>query len=148
MLKYTQGGSDALGALHALAEGDATSAMLDQVSLAQGASEPTAVRISLAQGDKHPEEMLALAARAKKGRISNSPRLLSLSLLAPYANGLRFVSALRKKDGWAAVERAWKKPPRSTEQVLHIDKYEKDEAPLSVPSPPARKLGADWKKTF
>lgn len=40
-----------------------------------------------------------------------------------YGSGLKFVNWLRSKGGWAAVDQAWKNPPRSTAQVLHPDSY-------------------------
>lgn len=40
-----------------------------------------------------------------------------------YGSGLKFVNWLRSKGGWAAVDQAWKNPPRSTAQVLHPEGY-------------------------
>gem|GEM_PF-988925 len=50
---------------------------------------------------------------------------LSLRLLAsfPYTHGLRFVKGLLRKDGYAEVKRAYARPPRSSEEILHPEKY-------------------------
>jgi hypothetical protein len=61
-------------------------------------------------------------------------------VVAPYLDGLSFVNALRRRGGWAAVDAAWARLPRSTEQVLHLEKYDANEGfatlpPLEAPSP-------------
>ena len=49
--------------------------------------------------------------------------------------GSRFVHALRRKGGWTAVDRAWDRLPTTTEQILHVDKWEANEGPIAVPAP-------------
>jgi len=53
-------------------------------------------------------------------------------LVLPYITGMRFASALLQKGGWPAVKAAWDRPPFSTEQVLHPEKYLAGE-PSSMP---------------
>jgi hypothetical protein len=55
--------------------------------------------------------------------VDTAPRWMRESFLMPYTSGVRFVRALRDRGGWAAVNRAYADPPRSTEQILHPEKY-------------------------
>jgi hypothetical protein len=52
-----------------------------------------------------------------------APYSIGYSMLFPYTSGLRFVHALLKKDGWKAIDRAFTDPPKSTEEVLHPEKF-------------------------
>jgi hypothetical protein len=50
----------------------------------------------------------------------------------PYLAGRDFIRALHGQGGWPAVRKAWDDPPRSTEQVLHPEKYMAREEPRRV----------------
>lgn len=134
---YRPGKGDETLALAALAEGDATSLMMDVIMLEQGR---TALDLS--------EDLLRelMKSSASTGDVQNVPHILRTSLIAPYVDGLAFVHALRRKGGWGAVDRAWDRLPKTTEQILHVEKWESDEAALVVPAPSANALGAGWKK--
>jgi hypothetical protein len=54
----------------------------------------------------------------------------------PYRDGLSFVATLHRTGGFALVTRAFAHPPRSTEQVLHPEKYIAGELPVPVTRPP------------
>jgi hypothetical protein len=60
------------------------------------------------------------------------PDVLRDHLLVPYLAGRDFVRALHARAGWDSVRRAWDDPPRSTEQVLHPEKYVAREEPRAV----------------
>ena len=60
------------------------------------------------------------------------PAVLRDHLLVPYLAGRDFVRAVHDRGGWPAVRRAWSEPPRSTEQVLHPEKYASGEEPRPV----------------
>jgi hypothetical protein len=60
------------------------------------------------------------------------PPVLRDQLLLPYFAGRDFAQSLQKKGGWEALKQAWSRPPESTEQVLHPEKYEAREAPRPV----------------
>jgi hypothetical protein len=79
--------------------------------------------------------------------LTDMPAVLRESLLFPYTSGLQFVQGLQATGGWTAVDDAFARPPASTEQVLHPDKYVANEAPLAVrlPKDLAARLGAGWK---
>jgi len=60
------------------------------------------------------------------------PPVLRDQLLLPYFAGRDFAQSLQKKGGWDALKQAWSRPPDSTEQVLHPEKYEAREPPRAV----------------
>lgn len=129
LLEYRPDASDLQGAVHALAEGDAMSAMLDQLLEAKGQK---AIDI--------PETLIAVQARAAaqfSSSVQSVPDILKRSLIAPYVDGLSFVHFLRRRGGWAEVDRAWQNPPESTEQLLHPEKFLVHERPLGLPVPPS-----------
>ena len=55
------------------------------------------------------------------------------------------VSSLQT-GGWPAVDKAFARPPATTEQVMHYDKYVANEAPvaLTVPDGLADRMGTGW----
>jgi len=92
-------------------------------------------------------ELFASALRLSEAAKLNERgfrRFYTARSIAPYREGLRFVQALHKRGGWKAVDRAYRKPPISTEQVLHPGKYLAGETPVRV-APPALKLGQSYK---
>lgn len=138
-LDFRPDGNDLQSAIHCLAEGDATSLMLDYTLRHQ---EQDALAVS--------DERLRLeivTSMAVSPELASFPRVLRDSLVAPYVDGILFVHALRRRGGWAAVDAVWRNPPQTTEQVLHLDKLDAREPsePLSVPS--VASLGAGWRVT-
>lgn len=115
---------DSQAAVHALAEGDATSAMLDAMLKPRGS---TALEV--------PESLMR-AQTVLGSAASTAPPVLVRSLLAPYVDGLTFANNVRRRGGFAAVDDAWRAPPISTEQLLHLEKFLAQEPPLVVPLPP------------
>jgi hypothetical protein len=133
---YRPGKGDETLALACLAEGDATSLMMDYVLADKG---QTAIEL--------PEEVVkALMANGiNEASTRGVPHIMRTTLVAPYIDGLAFVHAMRRKGGWAKVDRVWQAPPTTTEQVLHPEKWESHEAALTIPPPTASALGAGWK---
>jgi uncharacterized iron-regulated protein len=86
-------GSDAELAMAALIEGDATFTMIE-----------------LLRKDR-PKVAAMLDAPVEGARDPQGAFL--------YAQGARYVKALKEKGGWAAVNAAYRNPPRATAQVLH-----------------------------
>lgn len=84
---------------------------------------------------------------ASGGLVNNS--YLEDSLLFPYISGLEFVGAVKERGGWQAVDAAYSKPPESTEQVMHPEKYFAGEAPVPVAIPDLAVIaGVGWAVTF
>jgi hypothetical protein len=137
--KYVAGEGDRSEALSALAEGDATSAMFD-VLIARGGAGPGKSALDV------PDEVFAEQIREgmNQGPGATAPRIMRTSLAAPYIYGTLFVHALRRRGGWNAVDAAWDKPPTTTEQLLHVEKWVAREPPLDVSAPPFATLGPGW----
>jgi len=152
-LKFKSGESDMLAAVHAMAEGDATSAMFDEMIAAKYGLETLKSKNATLLPDRDPEQMLEeeLANKTKPSKIASAPRFLAVGLLAPYADGMHFIHAMRRRGGpmgWKAVDQAWARPPVTTEQLLHIEKYDANEPAIDVPSATSNALGAAFKKTY
>jgi hypothetical protein len=127
---------DSQAAVHGLAEGDATSAMLDAMLKPRGST-----ALDVPESLMQAENVLGAAALT-------APPVLVRSLIAPYIDGLAFTNALRRRNGFAAVDDAWRTLPVSTEQLLHVEKYLAREAPLSVQLPVAPPHAANLTERF
>lgn len=110
--------SDAALAVEALSEGDAT--LLAAIYRYQDTAAADWEHLAgLLVGTEQPGCAEALAASAAWARLQ----------YFPYREGRRFVEALYRAGGWEALNRAYADLPRSTEQVLHPERYlgERDE---------------------
>jgi len=81
-------------------------------------------------------------------QIQAAPRILRESLLFPYTAGLQFCMTLQMQgDGFQGISAAYQRPPASTAQILHPEKYFANEQPIAVTWPDltasGQKLGAD-----
>ena len=77
-----------------------------------------------------------------------APKLLQETLLMPYTDGLRFGLTLMQEGGWQRIDAAFGKPPISSEQVLHPEKYLSDppDTPMALSFPKAAPPGLDgWR---
>ncbi len=132
---YKPGQGDQSLALACLAEGDATSLMLDFLMKPDRSAldiPPEAIRELMKGG-------------MNMGDVQSVPHILRSTLVAPYMEGIAFVHELRRKRGWAGVDAAWDRLPTTTEQVLHAAKWEAQEGALTVLAPTASALGEGWK---
>jgi hypothetical protein len=132
---YKPGRSDETLALAALAEGDATSLMMD--FMLEGKHE-TALDV--------PEQQLRgiMLAGMATPNVQTVPHLLRASLVSPYVEGVAFVNTLRRRGKWKGVDAAWARVPTTTEQVLHPEKWEKNEPAIPIAAPTAKALGAGF----
>jgi len=121
--------SDAALARHALVEGDGVTLMLEMSLAREGAThpwqEPAVAAAVIASMNAPPVD-------EAKDLMSQAPLALREAMLFPYRDGFAFVAALRRTKPWSAVDAAFKRPPRSTEQILHVDKYLSDDKPIPV----------------
>jgi hypothetical protein len=74
------------------------------------------------------------------------PRFAQAQVTFTYLAGQRFIDELLRVGGdWKLVDFAYQRRlPRSTEQILHPEKYLDDERPLAVPTPPSP--GPGWRE--
>lgn len=132
---YRPGESDKTMAHACLAEGDATSLMIDYDRSKHGGTaldlDDDLLKASMAAGMELPT-------------LKDVPPILKVGLIAPYVNGIVFINSARRKGGWALVNEIWDSPPITTEQVLHFSKWEAHEPPLLVSTPTGAALGAGW----
>ena len=111
--------SDAELSAHALVEGDASFLMMQYVM-------------------RNPARQLAFMKAMVGGgagsseQIERAPRVMRETLLFPYFQGMGWVAQVYKRGGWEAVSAAYKNLPRSSEQILHPEKYYAGEEPKRV----------------
>jgi hypothetical protein len=113
--------SDEIGVLSLLAEGDATSAMIELPE--RGRVPESTLRAMAAFG--------ALVAEATPSDVE-VPALLRRSLYAPYTDGLLIVEGLREAGGWAAVDALWRATPKQSAQLLHPESVLPGETPMAA----------------
>jgi hypothetical protein len=110
--------ADADNAFRAVVEGDATLAMLAHALRQQG------IPLSAATaGIQQMGDYVDLDALVRGEKLDDAPAILRITLVAPYLRGLQFVAALQGRGGWPAVNNAHRRPPETSEQVLHPEKY-------------------------
>jgi hypothetical protein len=132
-LEAATGREDELAAYSGLVEGDATLLMQRYLTEALTPVEQADAGL-VAAGQRTPRQDAA-------------PAAVRESLLFPYQAGLRFVRELYRRDGWTAVNRAYRDPPTSTEQLLHPERYlgTRDQ-PQAVAVPDlSGQLGPGWR---
>ncbi|RLB48929.1 MAG: hypothetical protein DRH23_07620 [Deltaproteobacteria bacterium] len=110
--------ADEDNAFRAVVEGDATLAMLAHALRQQG------IPLSAAtDGIQQMGDYVDLNALVRGEKLDAAPAILRVTLVAPGLRGLQFVAALQGRGGWPAVNNAHRRPPATTEQVLHPEKY-------------------------
>jgi hypothetical protein len=116
---------------------------LARLSLVEG--DATAVMFQWALDHMTPQELLGVS-QGPAPNLSGIPGWMVDNLEFPYTAGQQFVTSLQASGGTSAVNQAFRKPPASTEQILHSDKYLRHEAPVKVSAPQlARALGSGWR---
>jgi hypothetical protein len=125
---------------------------LARLSLIEG--DATAVMTVWAQENLNLVELLKIGQDASDPKsleiLNGLPAVIRDGALFPYDAGYRFVLSLQATGGEAAVDDAFGDPPASTEQVMHVEKYEAREKPRAeaLTEGIARRMGKDWKETL
>ena len=137
--KYLRKGAkndDAAAAREAVAEGQATWLMWGYASKVGGGE--------AAVPDYILETMTGAGATDTSAYpvLANAPLYLRQSLLFPYTAGLKFTNELVKKQGKEAFQTVYRRPPVSTQQILHPERYLEAQNPAN----PALPKLADEKK--
>jgi hypothetical protein len=131
--------ADGDNAFRSVVEGDATLAMLAHALRQQG------IPLSAAtDGIQQMGSYLDLNALVRGEKLDDAPAIVRVTLVAPYLRGLQFIAAVHGRGGWPAVNNAHRRPPASSEQVLHPEKYFRRESVESfevAEHPQVRKTG-------
>jgi hypothetical protein len=132
---------DASFALSSLVEGSASLAAA--IYVAKG----------IASGTLDAEALAGMSDAVKTERLNAMPDALKRQLLGPYVLGVTFLSRAHGGGTGAEfplsdVDAAWARPPRSSEQILHPEKYwdagrRDNPKPVTMPSPKTV-LGKGW----
>ncbi|MDP2999767.1 MAG: hypothetical protein Q8N47_19925 [Bryobacterales bacterium] len=108
----------------AVMEGQASWLMAEHLARQSGQSLKTAPAMleMMARADTSAEQFPVLA---------KAPLYIQESLLFPYTAGIRFQNALYQELGRAAFAEVFRKPPLSSQQIIHPDLYRKGLKPTS-----------------
>jgi hypothetical protein len=113
-----------------------------------GLAEGDAVEMSLrwAQANLSASELLDLGLdiAADPGPPASVPPFVQDMFISPYLRGQAFVQALLGRGGQPALDAAFRDPPRSTEQIMHPEKYGVDEPQLLEVPDLEDELGEGW----
>ena len=120
------GEDDAGAARRALVEGDGIALMLEVMLARNGVPVPW----SNPQMTDAIEKAMAVPGNGDS--LDKAPIAIREALIFPYRAGFTFVAALRRRQPWSAVDAAFKKPPTSTEQIMHPERYLANDAPIGV----------------
>ncbi|HYN84984.1 MAG TPA: hypothetical protein VER32_07015 [Pyrinomonadaceae bacterium] len=125
--------SDAELAAHALVEGDATVLMMHYIR--RSPLRALAMLKSMATSGPSTEQ------------IDKAPRALRETLVFPYEQGAVWAMHVFERGGWPLISKAYTELPKSTEQIIHPEKYFAKESPVAVAAPPdvSSLLGKGWK---
>jgi hypothetical protein len=112
------------------------------------------VQRRLEQGDLYARRSLEEITRQEADRFSGYrkevgeffPPLLTETFIFRYRDGARFVEAVRRSSGGErGVDELFQRPPISSEQILHPEKYQQNEAPREVQLDENDFAAAGWK---
>jgi hypothetical protein len=138
-LRLMKTNNDEAQALRFLVEGDAT---LLGFAMASNAGEPQVDMFARApKTDAMLEEAIA------SPELADFPLVLKETLMVPYIEGAAFAGAIFQAGGKEALDKAFDRPPRSTEQALHPEKYltKPDEPTEFEGGDPTSALGDGWR---
>ena len=118
-------------ALSALIEGEATLAMIGAQMEDWDGSKVS--KVPADRLDRVFGLMTPLMPLAGGKALREAPVILSETMIFPYLRGMVFCARLANDGGWDALNDAYRKPPLSTEQILHPEKYRaKPDAPTAI----------------
>jgi len=120
--------NDQENAYRALIEGDATLSMVMIMADFFGVD----LRVLFESGGASLRELLKRTQSIEMDQLSKSPPIIREPLLFAYTEGMLFSARLFNESGFATIDKAYRKLPQSTEQILHPDKYLAAEAPHAI----------------
>ncbi|MEM9487586.1 MAG: hypothetical protein AAGC55_00510, partial [Myxococcota bacterium] len=124
-MKPNKKNGDQTVARHALLEGDGTAVMLEYMLGEMGMGSPWSNPQVIGM-------MRSQMSSAMTGEIAKAPLVLREGVTFPYLGGVEFVAHFRKQHPWSRIDAIYRKPPLSTEHILHPEKYEAYERPDEI----------------
>jgi hypothetical protein len=119
----------------------------DQSSAASALIEGSATALMTDYAGRYlkPADLLGVL-ESVSGTETKLPKFIESSLLFPYVEGEKFVSAFRGDGSWRALDKVYAiRQPSSTEQIMHPEKYAVDERPEKIRvGDVTRRLGSGW----
>jgi hypothetical protein len=122
-------------------------AALARLALVEGSA--SAVMLTYAERHFSAEQTLGGLFASLGQDTGDLPPFVQAQLLFPYVAGQALVERLYRTggDGWSVLDNAYRyRPPASTEQVLHPEKYLQVEQPERVRSRAGQVLGGRWRR--
>jgi hypothetical protein len=136
MLRRVKDNDDQTLALKSVAEGDATISGFGYVVVSLDRANVSSLVTQL--------DAMPVSSAVQRHDI---PMAISVPMLFQYSDGSRFVAEAWRRGGWAAVDRLYRDPPRSSQQIMQPELY------FDHPTPPAHiqlsgyeNLLKGWKK--
>lgn len=123
-LRPNRGNDDMEFAVRAVVEGDATLVMVEYLKEA----------LSFWKVMQMLPDLLSMLTLDDQ-KLQAAPAYIKEGLMRSYLDGLKFVTRLRDIGGWARVNLALRAPPRSSEQILHPQKFLSGEQPELITIP-------------
>ncbi|HJZ88637.1 MAG TPA: hypothetical protein VKN99_25865 [Polyangia bacterium] len=117
----------------ALVEGDGTGVMIEFASHKDLSAMPD---MSKMMDLLSSTGALSLGPAGPMPVLEKAPAFIKQSLLFPYVSGLGFVQYVRKRYPWAKLDEAYRRPPESTEQIIHPEKFFAREHPVWIKAAP------------
>jgi hypothetical protein len=121
-------------------EGDAEMVAIADALSASPNAEHWTTRITKAIRSSTLDEVIARGGRHTSA-FATAPPLLRRRVAFPYREGLALLLDVYRAGGFALVDRALQHPPRTTEQVLHPEKFVAGEGAVRIAPPQAP---ANW----
>lgn len=130
-------GDDETLAFRALVEGDARLTTIGFAMAELGVSDHWVARATYFMRSMSADEMMKREG-VQQEELVKAPALVRRFILFPYVEGTAFAGDLVRAGGLELLDGAFAHRPRSTEQVLHPEKYVAGEepVPVAVPQPP------------
>jgi hypothetical protein len=130
---------------------------LDEQGAADGREDVELAALSVVEGDatlltnafasKHLSVADAFRAVgplvAAEEEFDKLPHYLQASTIFPYEEGLTFACRLFERGGWKAVDRAYRRLPQTSAQIMFPERYFARERAIDPPDPPSP--GSGWK---
>ena len=131
----------------ALIEGDATLVMMDFFAQTSLATLP-GIEETMGSFLSDPRKLLESTGVPGAAELASAPAWFQDTLLFSYFEGFQFSLSARRKGGQALLDHAFTKdPPRSSEQILHPEKWHtKRDDPVVLPWPDLSRVLPGWTK--